>query len=157
MIFLALPAAFAAKAAPPPGADADAALIEACRSEPNMAKRDPRECGERLLRQCLADAGDAARQAQSVIACEKRRGDAWNVIARKAYHDIEAKLGAEDKRRLRTSQVQFELELADLCAAIRGLGAGDPDVATASCASDVIAARALSLSRLAAGRGASTP
>lgn len=155
MILCAFPAGIAAKAAPAPGADADAASIEACLSDTGMAGRDPRECGERLMRQCLADAGDAARQTPTAIACEKRRGDAWNLVARKAYRDMEAKLGADDKRRLRTSQVQFELELADLCAAIRGLGAGDPDLATASCVSDVIAARALSLSRLAAGRGAS--
>ena len=155
MLFLATHVGYAAGAAP--GADADAASIEACLAEPGMAGRDPRECGERLTRRCLADAGDAARQTQSVIACAKRRGDAWNVIARKAYHEMEAKLGADDKRRLRTSQVQFELELSELCAAIRGLGAGDPDLATASCAADVIAARALGLARLAGGRGASTP
>jgi hypothetical protein len=134
-----------------PGADADAATLEACRSEPSMSGRDPRECGERLFRQCLAEAGDAGRQPAGMLACEKRRAEAWNALGRQAYRRIEAKLGDADRRLLRTSQVQFELELRDLCAATRMLNGGDPDLVQASCASDLIAARALVLARLAGG------
>jgi hypothetical protein len=153
--FMCLPLGLGATAAP--DADADAAGIEACLVEPAMAGRDLRECGERLFRQCLADAGDAGRQAKDAIACETRRGNAWALIARKAYRDMEARLNDAERRLLRTSQVQFELELKDLCAAARGLAKGDADLAAAACTSDLIAARAISLTRLATGRGASTP
>jgi hypothetical protein len=136
-----------------PSAEADAAALEACLAEPAMAGRDLRECGERLLKSCLADAGNAPTAATS---CEKRRGDAWNAVARQAYHRIEAKLGDAEKRRLRVSQVQFERELSDLCAATRGLSGGDPERAELACASEAVAARAIVLRSLAA-RAASTP
>jgi len=133
-------------------AEADAAAIEACLAEPAMAGRDPRECGERLLRSCLAEPGEAGK-APAAVSCEKRRGDAWIAVARQAYRRIEARLGDDDRRRLRTSQVQFERELSDLCAATRGLSGGDPELAALACASEAVAARALVLRGLA-GRGA---
>jgi hypothetical protein len=152
--FLCLPLGVGARAVQ--DADVDAAVIEACLGEPAMAGRDLRECGERLFRQCLTVAGNAG-ETKGAIACETRRGNAWALIARKAYRDMEARLSDAERRLLRTSQVQFELELKDLCAAARGLAKGDADLAAAACTSDVIAARALSLMRLATGRGASTP
>jgi hypothetical protein len=83
------------------------------------------------------------------VRCEQKRSDAWLFLARQAYHQLEAKLGDADRKLLRTSQVQFELELRDLCMAARAALGGDPDLATASCSSDLNAARALALRRLA--------
>ena len=103
--------------------------------------------------QCLVNA-DGAGTPSSSVACEKRREDAWNVIARRTYHALDAKLGEADRHLLRASQAQFELDLRDLCAVARSLAGGDPDLASASCASDLVASRALSLLKLAAGRGA---
>jgi hypothetical protein len=143
-----------AKAATSAEAEADGAAIEACLNEPQMIGHDPRECGERLLKSCLAAAGDAAQTPSGAIACEKRRGEAWITVLRQAYRRIDAKLADTDKRLLRTSQVQFELELKDLCTATRELAGGDAELAMAACVSDVIAGRALSLVRLAGGRGA---
>jgi hypothetical protein len=140
-----------------PSTDADAAAIEACLGEPAMAGRDPRACGDRLYRSCVAEAGAAAEQKSGALACEKRRGDAWNIIARQTYRRVEAKLGDNDKRLLRTSQVQFELELSDLCSAARALGGGDPDLAAAVCSSELVTARALILKRIAGERGAAVP
>jgi hypothetical protein len=151
---MCLSAGIAARAAPAaPAAEADALSIEACLAEPSMNGRDPRECGDRILRQCLADANAASQAGAIAIACEKRRSDAWNLLARRAYRRLEAKLGDADRRLLRTAQVQFELELRDLCAATRMLAGGDPDLASAACASDLVAAHALSLARLSAGPG----
>ncbi|SDR29935.1 hypothetical protein SAMN05519103_01830 [Rhizobiales bacterium GAS113] len=135
-----------------PAADADAALIDACLNDAGMKGRDPRECGERVIRACLAEAGGSSTAAMTALACEKRRSDAWGLRARQAYRQVESKLGDADKRLLRTSQVQFELELRDLCAATRSLPGGDPELAAAACASDLVAARALTLARLAAGK-----
>ena len=140
-----------------PGTDADAAAIEACLAEPAMAGRDPRECGESLYRSCVSEAGAVAEQKGGALACEKRRGDAWNIIARQTYRRIEAKLSDNDKRLLRTSQVQFELELSDLCSTARALGGDDPDLAAAVCSSELVTARALILKRIAGERGAATP
>jgi hypothetical protein len=138
-----------ASAAPAgPSAEADAASIEACLGDPSMSGRDPHECGDRVTRQCLADANGAGATG-SALACEKRRADAWNLIARRTYHALEAKLGDADRHLLRASQAQFELELRDLCAVARSLGGGDLDLAAASCASDLDASRALSLLKLA--------
>jgi hypothetical protein len=142
----------AAGAAPPgSNAEADAASIEACLADPSMSGHDPHGCGDRI--QCLVNA-DGTGTPSSSVACEKRREDAWNVIARRTYHALDAKLGEADRHLLRASQAQFELDLRDLCAVARSLAGGDPDLASASCASDLVASRALSLLKLAAGRGA---
>jgi hypothetical protein len=153
-VFFSLSIGAAAQAAPGAEAGTDATSIEACLGEPSMAGRDPRECGERVLRQCLADANDASHAAAGAIACEKRRAAAWILLGRQAFRRIEAKLGDADRHLLRTSEAQFELDLRDLCAATRMLAGGDPDLAAASCASDLVAARTLTLLRLAAGSGA---
>jgi len=152
---LGRPAVAAAGAAA--SGDADAALIEACLNDAAMKGHDLRDCGERVMRACLAEPGAANQQAanqQAALGCEKRRGVAWAYLAREAYRQIEARLADAEKRQLRTSQVQFELEQRDLCAATRMLAGGDPELAAASCASDLAAARALILTRLAAGRQA---
>lgn len=143
-----------ADAATSPSLEADAASVEACLDDPAASGSDPRQCGERLVRQCAADAKGAGRAGEAALACEKRRGDAWNLIARKAYRRLEAKLGDADRHLLRTSQVQFELELRDLCTAARAVAAGDPDLAAASCISELVATRALILVKLAAGGAA---
>jgi len=148
---LCLLSGIVAAAAPAAGVEADAASIEACLNDPSPGGRDPRECGERIVRRCVAD-GNAGQATP--LACEKRRGDAWSLIARQAYRQLETKLGEAERHLLRTSQVQFELELRDLCMATRAVAGGDPDLSAASCASDLLASRALILSRLAAGRGA---
>jgi uncharacterized protein YecT (DUF1311 family) len=141
-------------AAPPAaGAEADAASIEACLADPSMRGRDPHECGDRVLRQCLADASRAA-SANATIACEKRREEAWNVIARESYHALDARLGDADRHLLRASQAQFELDLRDLCAVAHALAGSDAELSAASCASDLVASRALSLRKLV-GRGGS--
>ena len=152
-----LAAAATARAAQGADADADAATIETCLAEPAMSGRDPRECGERLFRSCLAAAGDAGHTILGAVSCEMRRGEAWNIIARRTYRRIEAKLGDAEKRLLRTSQVQFELELSDLCRATRTIAGGDPVLAEAVCTSALIASHALDLSRLAGGRDAAKP
>jgi hypothetical protein len=146
-----------ARAAPGADADGDAAAIETCLAEPAMSGRDPRECGERLFHACLSAAGDAGRTILGAVSCETRRGEAWNVIARRTYRQIEAKLGDAEKRLLRTSQVQFELELSDLCRATRTIAGSDPALAEAVCTSALIASHALDLSRLAGGRDAAKP
>jgi hypothetical protein len=139
-----------------PAADADAALIEACLNDAAMKGRDPRDCGDRVVQACLAEAGGSSGAAAPALACEKRRRDAWILLSRQAYRQVEAKLGDADKRLLRTSQVQFELALRDLCSATRTLVGSDPELAAASCASDLVAARALALARIAAGRDATS-
>ncbi|MGC1577690.1 MAG: hypothetical protein WA813_16520 [Beijerinckiaceae bacterium] len=142
-----------ASAAPrPAGAEADAASIEACLADPSMRGRDPHECGDRVLRQCLSDASRATN-ASATVACEKRREEAWIVIARESYHALDARLGDADRHLLRASQAQFELDLRDLCAVAHALAGSDAELAAASCASDLVASRALSLRKLA-GRGA---
>jgi hypothetical protein len=140
----------ASAASPTPSAEADAASIEACLGDPSMGGHDLHECGDRVLHQCL---GDASHAASTSIACEKRRGGAWNVIARESYHAIESRLSDADRHLLRASQAQFELELRDLCSVAHALAGSDAELATASCASDLVASRALSLRKLA-GRGA---
>lgn len=139
-------AAEASAAPPPASAEADAASIEACLADPSMRDHDPHECGDRVLRACLPD-------ASAPVACEKRREDAWNVIARESYHALDSKLGDAERHLLRASQAQFELDLRDLCAVARALAKSDADLAAASCASDLVASRALSLRKLA-GPGA---
>jgi hypothetical protein len=136
----------------PPFAESDAAAVATCLSEPAMNGLDPRACGERVVRKCLDEGGsDALPPIQ--LRCEQRRSDAWTLLARQAYRQIEAKLDDADRRLLRTSQVQFELELRDLCTVARAATGGDPDLATATCSGDVLALRALALRRLA-GNGA---
>ena len=144
-----------AKAATSAEAEADGVVIEACLDDPQMAGRDPRQCAERVLKSCLSARGDAGQTPAGTLACEKRRGEAWITVERQAYRRIEMRLTDADKRLLRTSQVQFELELSDLCTAARKLAGGDPDLAQAACVSDVVAARALSLLRLAGPHSAS--
>lgn len=146
--------AIEACAAPPAaGAEADAVSIKACLIDPSSRDHDPHECGDRVLHACLDDPSHAAG---APLACEKRREEAWNVIARESYHAVETKLGDAERHLLRASQAQFELDLRDLCAVARSLARGDPDLAGASCASDLVAARALSLRKLA-GSGADAP
>jgi hypothetical protein len=143
-----------ASAAPPAaGAEADAASIEACLADPSMRGRDPHECGNRLVPQCLAE---ASRAASATVACEKRREEAWNVIARESYRALESRLGDADRHLLRASQAQFELDLRDLCAVAHALAGSDAELSAASCASDLVASRALSLRKLA-GRGGAAP
>jgi hypothetical protein len=112
---------------------------------------DPHECGDGVLRACL-DASHPT-SASATVACEKRREDAWNVIARESYHALDSKLGDADRHLLRASQAQFELDLRDLCAVARALAKSDAELRAATCASDLVASRALSLRKLA-GRGA---
>jgi hypothetical protein len=140
-------AADASAAPPPAGAEADAASIEACLADPSMRGRDPHECGDRVLRQCL-DAAYAASGASATVRCEKRREEAWNVLARESYHALESRLGDADRHLLRASQAQFELDLRDLCAVVHALTEMQADLAAASCASDLVASRALSLRKL---------
>ncbi len=145
-----------ASAAPPAaGAEADAASIEACLADPSLRGRDPHECGDRVLRQCLAEASRATI-ASATVACEKRREEAWNVIARESYHALESRLGDADRHLLRASQAQFELDLRDLCAVAHALSGSDAELSAASCASDLVASRALSLRKLG-GRGGAAP
>jgi hypothetical protein len=112
-----------------------------------MSGRDPRACGDKIMRPCLANAMPAAPAL--TLACEQRLAAAWSSLSRQAYRQIETRLGEADKRSLRTSQVQFELELRDLCAVARALAGGDGELAAASCSSDLLASRALSLAKLA--------
>ncbi|MBV9589420.1 MAG: hypothetical protein JO310_07475 [Hyphomicrobiales bacterium] len=140
------------RAAPPSAtAQEDAARIEACLDDPALQGRDPHECGDRVLRPCLANASGAS-SASAALACEKRREEAWNVIVRQNYHALESRLGDAERHLLRATQAQFELQLRDLCAIAHALAGSDAELATASCASDLVASRALSLRKLA-GRG----
>ena len=75
------------------------------------------------------------------------------MIARESYHTLDSRLGDADRHLLRASQAQFELELRDLCAVAHALAKSDAELASGSCASDLVASRALSLRKLA-GRGA---
>jgi hypothetical protein len=134
----------------PPTAEGDAAAIAACLSEPATNGLDPRTCGDRVMRICL-DGGGSNSPPPDRLRCEQRRSDAWTLLARQAYREIEAKLGDANRRLLRTSQVQFELELRDLCIVARAAMGGDPDLATASCSGDLLASRALVLRKLANG------
>ncbi|MBV8450111.1 MAG: hypothetical protein JO124_19205 [Hyphomicrobiales bacterium] len=143
-----LPQGLACAAPPAAGAEADAALIEACLGDPSMRGRDPHECGDRVLQACGAT-GSGGGAASAVLSCEKRREEAWNVIARQTYHALESRLDDAGRHLLRASQAQFELDLRDLCALARVLVASDAELAAASCASDLVASRALSLRRLA--------
>ena len=135
-------------ASPAASAEADGAAIEACLGDPSMRGRDPHECGDRVLSSCLASASGGSA-VTAALACEKRREEAWNVIARQTYHALESRLGDADRHLLRASQAQFELDLRDLCAVAHALGGRDAELATASCASDLVASRALILRRLA--------
>lgn len=142
------PARPAHAATTPPAAEGDAAAIATCLTEPALKGLDPRACGDHIVRACLDEAG--SKPAPSVqLRCEQRRSDAWILLARQAYRQLEARLGDADRKLLRASQVQFELELRDMCMAARGALGGDPDLATATCSTDLNASRALILRRLA--------
>jgi hypothetical protein len=151
IVLTCLNAAHPCYAAPsPPSAESDAAAIGACLSEPATIGLDPRTCGDRVVRKCLGEGGSNSPPPVQ-LRCEQRRSDAWSLLARQAYREIEAKLGDANRRLLRTSQVQFELELRDLCIVARAAMGGDPDLATASCSGDLLASRALVLRKLAIG------
>jgi hypothetical protein len=140
----ALSAASATAAPVPPSAQADAVAIAAC-----LGAAAP---GQEVL--CLegpALSGCEPRPpGPASVACEKRRVDAWGLVAREAYRALEERLSETDKRLLRTSQVQFELALRDLCAVAGSLAPAERDRARAACAARLIAFRALVLRRMAA-------